>query len=196
MKTIIIDNYDSFTFNLYQYIGELGGNPEVYRNDELSSKELAVKKPSHIIISPGPGTPEKKEDFGICKEVILELGQNIPLLGVCLGHQGIVYAFGGKVVRAPKIMHGKRTLITHNKSGIFEGIKNPTEVMRYHSLMGDQKSFPNSLEITSETNDKYKIIMGLKHKKFPIYGIQFHPESIGTPEGKKMLENFLKLKNL
>lgn len=195
MKTIILDNYDSFTFNLYQYIGELGGSPEVYRNDEISVEELMAKNPSHIIISPGPGTPEKKEDFGICKDVILELGKTIPVLGVCLGHQGIIYAFGGHVIRAPEIMHGKRSLISHDGKAIFKDIENPTEVMRYHSLMGERESLPDCLEITAETIDKHKIIMGVKHRDLPIHGIQFHPESIGSSEGKKMLQNFLNLKS-
>ncbi|OGJ50195.1 aminodeoxychorismate/anthranilate synthase component II [Candidatus Peregrinibacteria bacterium RIFOXYB2_FULL_32_7] len=194
MKTLILDNYDSFTFNLYQYIGELGGNPEVYRNDELSLEQIAAKRPSHIVISPGPGTSEKKADFGICSEVILKFGKEIPLLGVCLGHQGIIHCFGGRILRAPEIMHGKRTMIEHNGKDIFKNIENPTEVMRYHSLMGEKKSLPDCLEITAETLKSPKIIMGVKHKTYPIFGIQFHPESIGTAEGKKMLKNFLKIK--
>lgn len=195
MRTIILDNYDSFTFNLYQYIAELGGSPEVYRNDELTLEEIKAKNPSHIVISPGPGNPEKKSDFGICSEVILKLGQKIPLLGVCLGHQGIINVFGGKVITAPEIMHGKRSMIKHLGENIFKNIENPTEVMRYHSLIGEEKSLPNCLEITAKTiknkDSKFELIMGVKHKKFPIYGIQFHPESIGTPEGKKILKNFL-----
>ncbi|OGJ43999.1 aminodeoxychorismate/anthranilate synthase component II [Candidatus Peregrinibacteria bacterium RIFOXYA12_FULL_33_12] len=193
MKTLILDNYDSFTFNLYQYIGELGGNPEVFRNDELTLDQIKKMNFSHIVISPGPGTPERKEDFGVCKDVILELGIEIPLLGVCLGHQGIIHAFGGKIIRAPEIMHGKRTIVEHNGKNLFQNIENPTEVMRYHSLIGEEKSLPDCLEITARTKDKFQMIMAVAHKKFPIYGIQFHPESIGTPEGKKILKNFLEM---
>lgn len=190
MKTLIIDNYDSFTYNLYQLIGELGGNPVVVRNDKLTLSDIRARKYSHIVISPGPGDPSDPAYFGICKEVILMFGKNIPLLGVCLGHQGIIYAFGGKVVKAPVIKHGKTSMIKHNKTGIFKDVNNPLVGMRYHSLIGEQISFPDSLEVTATSGDD-QAIMGIKHKKYPIFGVQFHPESIGTEEGKKILENFL-----
>lgn len=189
LHTLIIDNYDSFTYNLYQYIGELKGRPVIYRNDKITIPEIKKLKPTHIIISPGPGTPENKKYFGVCIDVILKLGKKTPLLGVCLGHQGICYAFGGKIEKAPKIIHGKTSKITHNSKGIFKGIENPLIGMRYHSLIASHKNFPKELEITAKTTDG--IIMALQHKKYPIFGIQFHPESIGTPAGKKILKNFL-----
>jgi anthranilate synthase component 2 len=192
MKVLIIDNYDSFTYNLFQYIGELNGHPVVYRNDELTFKKIRILNPTHIILSPGPGTPENPHDFGICRNVILNLGQSIPLLGVCLGHQGIIHAFGGKIVPAAKIMHGKISLIKHNKQGIFKELPSPLEVMRYHSLMGTRDSFPSTLSITAETVDDHTI-MGIKHQHYPIFGLQFHPESIGTPHGLKILNNFIRI---
>ncbi|HCW32809.1 MAG: Para-aminobenzoate/anthranilate synthase glutamine amidotransferasecomponent II, anthranilate synthase component II [Candidatus Peregrinibacteria bacterium GW2011_GWF2_39_17] len=191
MKTLILDNYDSFTYNLYQYIGELGGNPIVKRNDEISLEKIKALKPTHLVISPGPGTPENPTDFGICSQAILKLGKLIPLLGVCLGHQGIIYLFGGKIVSSPEIMHGKTSEVHHDRKGIFHGLKNPLTVMRYHSLMGDPNSIPDCLTVTARTT-KDKIIMGIRHNKYPIEGIQFHPESIGTPTGKQMIANFLK----
>lgn len=193
MKTLIIDNYDSFTYNLFQYIGELGGDPIVVRNDKLTLGDVAARKYSHIIISPGPGNPSDPAYFGICKEVILMFGKDIPILGVCLGHQGIIYAFGGKIVRAPLIKHGKTSVIKHDQKGIFKNIKNPLVGMRYHSLIGEKIGLPEVLQITATTLDD-KVIMGIRHKKHPIFGVQFHPESIGTEEGKKILSNFLKMK--
>lgn len=191
LKTLIIDNYDSFTYNLYQYVGELGGNPIVKRNDEITVEEIQALQPTHIILSPGPGTPEKESDFGVCKAAILELGPTIPLLGVCLGHQGIIHHFGGKVIHAPEVMHGKKSMVRHDGAGVFEGLENPIEVMRYHSLLGDRSTLPDCLTITATTvNDD--LIMGVRHKTYPIEGIQFHPESIGTPTGKAILANFLK----
>jgi len=192
MKTVIIDNYDSFTYNLYQLVGSLGGNPAVFRNDEKTLKEIEGLKPTHIIISPGPGTPEKKSDFGICGDVILKLGKKIPVLGVCLGHQGIVHVFGGRIIRAPLPMHGKTCLVDHDGEGLFKGVKNPLLVMRYHSLMADPKTMPNCLEITATTKDE--LIMAARHKEFPIFGIQFHPESVGTEGGEKIMKNFLRTK--
>jgi len=189
MLSLILDNYDSFTFNLYQYIGELKGNPVVFRNDKITLSEIRDLKPTHIVLSPGPGRPEDSNYFGVCLVAIQELGNKIPILGVCLGHQGIVYAFGGKIISAPKIMHGKTCLIKHSGKGIFNDVKNPCEVMRYHSLVGAKKPWPKELNITAETEDG--IVMAVEHKKYPIFGIQFHPESIGTPEGKKILKNFL-----
>ncbi|EKD94036.1 MAG: Para-aminobenzoate/anthranilate synthase glutamine amidotransferasecomponent II [uncultured bacterium] len=191
MKTLLIDNYDSFTYNLYQYIGELGGNPIVKKNDEVNREAVEKLSPTHIVLSPGPGTPEKDSDFGICQEVILTLGKHIPLLGVCLGHQGIVYAFGGKIIPAPEVRHGKTSAIQHDGKTIFTGIANPFTAMRYHSLLADRTTLPDCLEISAVTEDE--LIMGVRHKTYPIEGIQFHPESIGTHEGKKILKNFLSL---
>lgn len=190
MKTIILDNYDSFTYNLFQYFAELKGNPVVYRNDELSLKELLAKKPTHIVISPGPGTPTKKSDFGICGEVIEKLGAKLPILGVCLGHQGIGAVYGAKIVHAPTIMHGKTSIIGLGKSKIFKGLPNKVEVMRYHSLMIDPKTLPKCLKVTA-TEEVEQVIMAVEHVNLPTFGIQFHPESIGTPYGKLMLKNFL-----
>lgn len=201
MSTLIIDNYDSFSYNLFQYIGELGGNPKIHKNDRLTLAQIQAMKPTHIIISPGPGTIENHADFGICREVILKLGPKIPLLGVCLGHQGICSAFGGILSQASEIMHGKTSAITHNNSGIFTTVENPFQGMRYHSLAASWKNFPSELEVTAtiltQTDNFLKKrhekpeIMALQHKIYPIFGIQFHPESIGTKEGKKILRNFL-----
>lgn len=189
LKTLIIDNYDSFVFNLVQYIGELGGNPEIFRNDEITLEQVQNMNPTHIVISPGPGHPSDPAYFGVSAQIIKELGKTTPLLGVCLGHQGITTVFGGKVVKAPEIMHGKTSSITHNNTGIFQNIHSPIMGMRYHSLVSDVETFPECLHITSQTEDG--IIMSLQHTEYPIYGIQFHPESIGSPEGKKMIQNFL-----
>lgn len=221
MKTLIIDNYDSFTYNLSQYVAELGGKPVVFENDKLDLAKIKELGPSHIIISPGPGTVTNKNDFGICEEVILKLGPTIPILGVCLGHQGIAHAFGGKIEHAPQIMHGKTSLIEYaedavdpahdsDKSahpGIFQNIPNPFVAMRYHSLIVSEQNFPPDLKITAWTpphqknstnvkkpdNSASTIIMGIQHRKFPIFGIQFHPESFGTAAGKDILKNFLNL---
>lgn len=190
MKTLIIDNFDSFTYNLSQYVAELGGNPEVFRNNEITLPEIEAKKYTHIIISPGPGTPEKKEDFGICSEVIQILATKTPILGVCLGHQGIISTLGGKIIRAPFPVHGKRNLIhIKNHHPLFRGLPEKIEGMRYHSLIGERKNIPKELDIIAETDDG--LIMAIAHKKYPLYGVQFHPESIGTPYGKEILKNFL-----
>ena len=189
MKIVILDNYDSFTYNLYQYLAELNGRPLVFRNDELTFDQLRAVNPDRIIISPGPGSPENPKYFGICKQVITDLAPTVPLLGVCLGHQGIIHAFGGRIVRAPKPMHGKTSVVYHNNQGILKGLRNGFEVMRYHSLIGERESLPECLEVTAKTWDD--IIMGVQHKQYPIYGIQFHPESVGTPIGKKILKKFL-----
>lgn len=191
MKTLIIDNYDSFTYNLYQLIGESGGNPEVVRNDQITEGEIRNNNYSHIVISPGPGSPDMEAYFGVSNQVILNFGKKTPVLGVCLGHQGIIYCFGGKIVRAGRILHGKKSLIRHNRQGIFKNIKNPLYGMRYHSLIGERESIPDELEITAETDDG--TIMGVRHKTYPIFGIQFHPESVGTEEGKLILKNFLEI---
>lgn len=192
MKTLIIDNYDSFTYNLYQLTGELGGNPIVARNDEITKQEIRESNFTHVIISPGPGSPEDKAYFGVSGKVILIFGRTIPILGVCLGHQGIIHCFGGKIVRAGQILHGKKSLVKHNRQGIFKNVKNPLLGMRYHSLIGERVSLPSELEITAETDDG--TIMGVKHEEFPIYGIQFHPESVGTEDGKLIIRNFLEMK--
>ncbi len=185
---LVIDNYDSFTYNLVQYLGELGASLKVYRNDKITIAQIKKLKPEKILISPGPGMPRRA---GISEAVIKEFGKRIPILGVCLGHQAIGEVFGGKVVLAKRLMHGKTSAIYHNGKGIFKGIKNPFDATRYHSLLVERKSFPKVLSITAETKEKE--IMGLQHKTYPIYGVQFHPESILTVEGKKLLKNFLEL---
>ncbi len=192
MLTLVIDNFDSFVFNLVQYIGELGGNPKVIRNNEMTFSEIQNLNPTHIVISPGPGNPEEQEYFGVCAEVIAKLGKTIPLLGVCLGHQGIGSVFGGKIIPAPNIMHGKTSLCTHDGKGILKDIINPLRAMRYHSLCVDPQTLPECLEVSAISEDG--TLMGIRHKKYPIHGIQFHPESIGTPGGKKIIENFLSIK--
>jgi anthranilate synthase component 2 len=190
MKTLLIDNYDSFTYNLFQYVGELGGNPVVYRNDEITVDEIRALSFDRVIISPGPGNPTDPAYFGVCKATILEIGPTVPLLGVCLGLQGIVASFGGEVIRAPEIMHGKTSMVEHTEQGIFLGIPSPFEAMRYHSLIGKKETLPDCLTITATTVQD-GLIMGVQHKEYPIHGIQFHPESIGTPDGKVILRNFL-----
>lgn len=185
----VIDNYDSFTYNLVQYLGELGHDIEVYRNDEIVIKELESHKPDYIIISPGPGRPG---DAGISNEVIKTLGKSIPILGVCLGNQCIGEIFGGKVINSPRLMHGKTSPIYHYNHPIFTGVPSPFEATRYHSLIVEEDSLPNELEIIAFTKEGE--IMGLQHKVYPIYGLQFHPESILTSFGKEILSNFLDLK--
>jgi len=187
MMILVIDNYDSFVYNLVQYLGEMGGRLKVFRNDKISLSDIDELAPEKIIISPGPGRPE---DAGISCSLIREFAGKIPILGVCLGHQCIGYAFGGEVVRAERIMHGKTSLVYHNQKGIFEGIINPFEATRYHSLIVKADSLPGCLEITAQTDRKE--IMGIKHRDYSIWGVQFHPESILTKEGKKLLRNFLK----
>lgn len=185
---LVIDNYDSFTYNLVQYLGELGADPEVYRNDQISPRTLKKKKPAQIVISPGPCTPS---EAGVSNEIIRIFSGSIPILGVCLGHQCIGEVFGGKVVRAGRIMHGKTSKIHHNGKTIFRGVSNPFVATRYHSLLVEDGSFPGSLEKIAWTDAKE--IMGLKHRKHLTWGVQFHPESILTIEGKKILKNFLVL---
>ncbi|MBU1922743.1 MAG: aminodeoxychorismate/anthranilate synthase component II [Candidatus Omnitrophica bacterium] len=186
---LMIDNYDSFTYNLVQYLGELGQRVLVYRNDTLSINDIKKLSPAKIVISPGPGRPE---DAGISCEVIREFSGKIPILGVCLGHQAIGYVFGAKIVGAKKLMHGKTSKIYHNKKDIFKGIANPFLATRYHSLLVERKSLPLCLEIIAFTSENE--IMGLKHKTYPVWGVQFHPESILTKSGKQILDNFIKLK--
>jgi len=190
LKVLVIDNYDSFVYNLVQYVGELGGEPLVFRNDQINLEQAAKLQPSRIIISPGPGTPENPRYFGVSLPVLQQLGRRIPTLGVCLGHQGIIYAFGGRISRAGRLMHGKTSLIRHRGEGIFRNVKNPFEATRYHSLSGVKESVPRCLEVTAESLDDNEI-MGVRHKTYPIVGIQFHPESILTGEGKKIVKNFL-----
>ncbi len=184
----VLDNYDSFTYNLVQYFGELGAELMVKRNDEITVEELAQLRPERIVISPGPCTPN---EAGISNEVIRILGKSIPILGVCLGHQCIGHVFGGNVVRADRLMHGKTSPILHNGKDLFADLPNPFEATRYHSLLVQRETFPSVLEITAETAEKE--IMGLRHRELPIHGVQFHPESILTVEGKKLLRNFLHL---
>jgi anthranilate synthase/aminodeoxychorismate synthase-like glutamine amidotransferase len=186
---LMIDNYDSFTYNLVQYFGELKADIKVYRNDALTIEQIRKMKPEKIVISPGPGRPE---DAGISIDIIRKLGPEIPVLGVCLGHQGIGYAFGGKVINAKRLMHGKTSMIKHNGEGVFKGIPVPFEATRYHSLVIDSKHVPDCLKVTAKTTDDGEI-MGVQHKTYPIYGVQFHPESILTKEGIKILKNFLHL---
>ena len=185
---LVIDNYDSFTYNLVQYFGELGANLRVFRNDAITPDQIAALKPAKIVVSPGPCDPPQA---GISCEVIRRFGPTLPLLGVCLGHQCIGHVFGGKVVRAARLMHGKTSLIRHNGEGVFKDMPNPFAATRYHSLLVDRGSLPAELEITAETDQQE--IMGLRHKNFPIHGVQFHPESILTQEGKRILKNFLAL---
>ena len=185
---LVIDNYDSFTYNLVQYFGELGADPLVKRNDEITPDEIAALKPDRICISPGPCTPN---EAGISCEVIRRFGPTTPLLGVCLGHQSIGHVYGGDVVRAGRLMHGKTSPIHHHGTGVFTGLPSPFEATRYHSLLVKRETFPASLEITAWTEEQE--IMGLRHREFPIHGVQFHPESILTMEGKKLIKNFLSL---
>jgi len=185
---LMIDNYDSFTYNLVQYLGELGEELRVYRNDQITISEIDELAPERIVISPGPGRPERA---GICLELIGHFAGKIPILGVCLGHQAIASAFGGKIVRAKRLMHGKTSEIRHNGKGIFQGLKNPFLAVRYHSLAVEETSLPKDFEVSARAEDQE--IMAIQHKKYPLEGVQFHPESILTEEGKKLLANFLKL---
>jgi anthranilate synthase component 2 len=184
---LLIDNYDSFTFNLAQYLGELGAPPVVKRNDEITVDDVESMRPERIVISPGPGRPE---DAGISVEVIRRLGSRVPLLGVCLGHQGIGLAFGGNVVRAPALMHGKTSTIHHDGAGVFRNVTQPFAAGRYHSLVVAQP-LPPDLELAAHTEDG--TVMGVRHRSYPIHGVQFHPESVLTNEGRKLLRNFLEM---
>ncbi len=185
-KVLVIDNYDSFVYNLVQYLGELKAEPIVKRHDAITIDEVEDMSPHALLISPGPGNPKQA---GISVDLIKWAAGKIPVLGICLGHQCIGEAWGGKIVHAPQVMHGKTSLISHNKSGLFKDIESPFNATRYHSLMVDPESFPDELEITAKTDDG--LIMGLKHKQFEIHGLQFHPESILTSFGHKLIENFL-----
>ncbi len=183
---ILIDNYDSFTYNLYHYMAELGAEVEVFRNDEKTVAEIKAMKPEGIILSPGPKTPD---DAGICLEVVERLGGDIPILGVCLGHQAIGQAFGGKVVRAPELMHGKTSEILHDGSGVFSGLPSPFVATRYHSLTLEPETFPDTLTVTARTADG--VIMALQHPDIALFGVQFHPESILSEHGHALLQNFI-----
>ncbi len=185
-RVVVVDNYDSFTYNLVQYLGELGAEPIVHRNDALSAADVEALQPDAILISPGPGGPV---DAGISNSLILALGGAIPIFGVCLGHQCIGEVFGGRIVRAPDVMHGKTSSVHHAGAGVLRGLPNPFEATRYHSLIVERETLPPVLEITAETTDG--IIMGLRHRELPIEGVQFHPESILTSVGKDLLANFL-----
>jgi anthranilate synthase component 2 len=217
MNVLIVDNYDSFTYNLYQFIGEILTTEKikgqiddftitVKRNDEITLEEIKTLNPDRIIISPGPGSPDDEAYFGVCADVIRELGKTTPLLGVCLGMQGITHVFGGKVVKAPLPMHGKVSPIRHDSSGMFRSIPDQLEVMRYHSLIAEAESFPDALKITAVVGDLSQDqfeqlehvrqggefeIMGIQHREYPIYGIQFHPESFATEGGKELIRNFI-----
>jgi anthranilate synthase component 2 len=185
---LLIDNYDSFTYNLFQYLSELGEEVRVARNDKITIKEIERMNPERIVISPGPSTPL---NAGISNDVIRHFGDRLPILGVCLGHQCIGYSYGGTVDSAPEIMHGKSSMVYHNDSGVFKGLPNPFPAIRYHSLMVAREDLPDCLEITAWTEDN--TIMGISHRQYPVEGVQFHPESFMTPAGKDVLRNFLQL---
>jgi len=191
---LVLDNYDSFTYNLVQLVGELGADPTVYRNDALTVEQALALGPEAIIISPGPGEPAQA---GISIPLIRASGGRVPLLGVCLGHQAIGEAYGGRVVRAGRLMHGKTTQVSHLSEGLFEGLPNPLTVMRYHSLVVSPEDFPAELEMTAWSIDRPRgqEIMALRHRRHPVYGVQFHPESVLTPQGPALMGNFLKLTN-
>jgi anthranilate synthase/aminodeoxychorismate synthase-like glutamine amidotransferase len=186
---LVIDNYDSFTYNLVQFLGEMGADLHVVRNDQTTLAEIQAMQPTHIVVSPGPGTPD---DGGVSLDVIKQMGATTPILGVCLGHQCIGQAYGGVVHRAAQLMHGKTSMIYHNDEGIFAGLPSPFEATRYHSLVVEEASLPDVLTVTARTEDG--IIMGVRHREYPVYGVQFHPESILTAEGPRLLRNFLDVK--
>jgi anthranilate synthase component II len=187
---LVLDNYDSFTYNLVQYLGELGEQPVVKRNDEITVEEIGAMGVTRLVISPGPCTPS---EAGITVAAIKKWGRTIPTLGVCLGHQAIGEAYGGKVVRARTLMHGKTSLVTHDGKGIFKNVPSPLEVMRYHSLVIESKSLPNDLEVVARGQDDPTEIHAVRHRKHPVWGVQFHPESILTQNGKEILRNFLSI---
>ena len=191
MNVLLLDNYDSFVFNLAQALRSLGAVTHVERNDAITLEQVSARAPDAIVISPGPGRPEDPRYFGVCGAVLRELSERIPVLGVCLGHQGIVHAFGGKIVNAPCVMHGKASEIDHDGTGLLAGLARPFSAMRYHSLVADPASLPECLRVNARTADG--VVMAVEHRSAPVYGVQFHPESIGTPEGPRVLANFLAL---
>jgi anthranilate synthase component 2 len=188
-RVLVVDNYDSFTYNLVQELAELGAEPTVVRNDAWTVDQVREFGPEGIVISPGPGTPEKPSDVGISNDLIRELGPTTPLLGVCLGHQCIGYVFGGRIMRAPELVHGKTSQIYHRGEGILDGLPIPFEATRYHSLVVERSSLPHELKVTAETGDE--LVMAVRHRTMPIEGVQFHPESVLTLEGMQILRNFL-----
>jgi anthranilate synthase component II len=190
VRVLILDNYDSFVYNLAQYVGEIADEVIVKRNDEVSLSKVVKLSPDKIVISPGPGTPADPRYFGVCLDVLRKVSIRTPTLGVCLGHQGIVNSFGGRIVKAKWIRHGKTSPIRHDGRGIFRGLKNPFEATRYHSLVADRRTLPSSLEVSAQSTDDQEI-MGVRHREFPIEGVQFHPESILTVDGHRIIENFL-----
>lgn len=192
MKILIIDNYDSFVYNLAQLLGELRTEPIVLRNDKITLEDVVKMDPDAIVISPGPGHPADRKYFGVCTDVIRELGHRVPILGVCLGHQGIVHAFGGKVINAKKIRHGKTSLIQYTTDRLFEDVTNPFKATRYHSLVADKNTFPSCLEVTARSLDDGEI-MGIRHRDYLMEGVQFHPESVLTGDGRRMLLNFISM---
>lgn len=194
MKLLLMDNFDSFVYNLFQSLSKLGHEVEVFRNNEITVEEIRSKAFDKIIISPGPGNPVNEKDFGVCSEIISKLSPSTPILGVCLGHQGIVSSFGGKIIQLKEPMHGKTSNVTHNEEGIFSGLNNPLTVVRYHSLVSDEKAFPKCLKVTAKSDDNK--IMAIQHKKFPVFGVQFHPESISSEQGEKLLENFCNIEEI
>ena len=191
MRILIIDNYDSFVYNIAQYAGELGAECEVVRNDRVTPEQVRQGGYDAIIISPGPGTPEERRYFGICLDVISDIGPAVPILGICLGHQGIIHAFGGRVTNAGCVRHGKTSPVTHTGSELFRDVRSPFRATRYHSLVGDKTVIPDSLEVTAMADDDGEV-MAVRHRRYPIQGVQFHPESIMTEDGKKIIGNFIR----
>jgi len=190
MRVLVIDNFDSFVYNLVQYIGELGAEIFAYRNNQVTLREIRRLKPDRIVISPGPGSHDDERSFGICRAILKQVSPRVPTLGVCLGHQGIISTYGGRVTFAKRLMHGKTSSIRHDGKGIFRGVQDPFTAMRYHSLSGEKASMPDCLEITAESVDDGEV-MGVRHKTYPIEGVQFHPESILCEDGKLIIRNFM-----
>jgi len=190
VKVLVIDNYDSFVYNIVQYIGELGTEVLVYRNNQITLQQVQELEPDRIVISPGPGNPDDDRYFGVCRAVLQQVSPQVPTLGVCLGHQGIISTYGGRVTSAKRLMHGKTSSIKHDGRGIFRGVQDPFTATRYHSLAGEKESVPDCLEVTAVSVDDGEV-MGVRHKTYPIEGVQFHPESILCEDGKLIIKNFL-----
>ena len=191
MRVLIVDNYDSFVYNLAQCSGLVSADIHVRRNDEIDVEGIRRLRPDRIIISPGPGDPSDDHCFGICTEILQTISNETPTLGVCLGHQGIVHAFGGRIIRARNLRHGKTSPVRHDGKGVFRNVPNPFQATRYHSLVADRTSLPRNLKVTADSLDDHEI-MGVRHREFPIEGVQFHPESILTPQGQQLMQNFLR----